>query len=209
MKDILKKRSWKVYAFMIGVFLFFFLVSYLSSKYLLETDPEKIEEFMNQFKSSPVISKFEELLKQGKYLDIALLIFFHNSELALLNYFFGIGFLFAVIIQASNGFLIGFLLGVSPHIFSSFIVTLSFIIVLLLELTALTATAVEGMYLTYSIIRPERMWRTKSKSKSAKKTLSQSIRVILIVLIFLLIAALIETLAIHYLSSLNVRAIMI
>jgi uncharacterized membrane protein SpoIIM required for sporulation len=209
MKDILKKRSWKVYAFMLGIFFFFFFLSYLSSKYLLETEPEKIEEFMKQFKSSPVISRFEELLSQGKYLDIALLIFLHNSELALLNYFLGIGFLFAVIIQASNGFLVGFLLGVSPHVFSNLIVALSFIAVLILELTALTATAVEGMYLTYSIIRPERMWKTKSKLKSAKKTFSQSIRVLLFALILLLIAALIETLAVHYLSSLDTEAIMI
>jgi uncharacterized membrane protein SpoIIM required for sporulation len=209
MKEILKKRSWKVYAFMLGVFLFFFFLSFLSSKYLLETEPEKIEEFMNQFRSSPIISRFEELLNQGKYIDVAILIFLHNSELALLNYFFGIGFLFAVIIQASNGFLVGFLLGISSHVFSNLIVAISFIIVLLLELTALTATAVEGMYLTYSIIRPERMWKTKSKLKSAKKTLLQSTRVILLALILLLIAALIETLAIHYLTSLDVEVIMI
>jgi uncharacterized membrane protein SpoIIM required for sporulation len=199
MKEILEKRSWKVYAFMLFIFFFFFFFSYLSSKYLLETEPEKVEEMLSQIMSTPAISRFQELLKQEKYVDIAFLIFFHNSQLALLNYFFGIGFLFAIIIQASNGFLLGFLLAVSEGL--TLTEALAIFIVLLLELTALTATAVEGMYLTYSYIRPERMWKTKSRVKSIKKTFSQSIRIILLCLLLLLLAAIIETLFIYHQTS--------
>jgi uncharacterized membrane protein SpoIIM required for sporulation len=199
MKEILKKRSWKVYAFMLFIFFFFFFFSYLSSKYLLETEPEKVEEMLKQIMSTPAISRFQELLKQEKYVDIAFLIFFHNSQLALLNYFFGIGFLFAIIIQASNGFLLGFLLAVSEGL--TLAEVLIIFIILLLELTALTTTAVEGMYLTYSYIRPERMWKTKSRVKSIKKTLSQSIRIILVCLLLLLLAAIIETLFIYHQTS--------
>jgi uncharacterized membrane protein SpoIIM required for sporulation len=199
MKEILKKRSWKVYAFMLFIFFFFFFFSYLSSKYLLETEPEKVEEMLKQIMSTPAISRFQELLKQEKYVDIAFLIFFHNSQLALLNYFFGIGFLFAIIIQASNGFLLGFLLAVSEGL--TLTEALAIFIVLLLELTALTATAVEGMYLTYSYIRPERMWKTKSRVKSIKKTFSQSIRIILLCLLLLLLSAIIETLFIYHQTS--------
>ena len=199
MKEILKKRSWKVYAFMLFIFFFFFFFSYLSSKYLLETEPEKVEEMLKQIMSTPAINRFQELLKQEKYVDIAFLIFFHNSQLALLNYFFGIGFLFAIIIQASNGFLLGFLLAVSEGL--TLTEALAIFIVLLLELTALTATAVEGMYLTYSYIRPERMWKTKSRVKSIKKTFSQSIRIILLCLLLLLLSAIIETLFIYHQAS--------
>ncbi len=205
-KEILRKRSWKVYAFMLFIFFFFFSFSYLSSKYLLEVEPEKVDEILEHIMSQQFI-KFKELIEREKYVEVALLIFFHNSQLAVLNYFFGIGFILAIFIQASNGFLLGFLLAVSQDL--TLVEYLGIIVVLLLELAVITATAVEGMYLTYSYIRPERMWKTKSRIKSIKKTFSQSIKIILLCLILLLLAAVIETLLIHYQVSSSKQPIIV
>ncbi|MEM5776837.1 MAG: stage II sporulation protein M [Candidatus Aenigmatarchaeota archaeon] len=207
--EILKKRSWKVYAFMFGIFLFLFFLSFLSSKYVSETEPEKIEDFLKSLEKSPVITEFRNLLEEKKYIQITILIFQHNLEIAIMNYFFGIFFLFSLLLQVSNGFLVGFLLGISPNIFSSFAQTLGFLIVMLLEVIAITATGVEGMYLTYTFFRPEKMWKTKSKSKAMKKTFSQSIKIILLSALLLLIAAIIETLVIYYQVSSNIKPIII
>lgn len=207
--EILKKRSWKVYAFMFGVFLFFLIFSYFSSQYLIETEPEKVKEFLDQISSSPLIVKFKNLQNEGKYDEIALLIFIHNSQIALINYFFGIGFVFSVILQASNGFLLGFLLGTYNYLHYHPIQILEIFIVMILEVTAITAIAVEGMYLTYTFIRPKRMWNTNKKMKAIKKTLSQSLKIILLSILILLISAIIETLFIYYEASKSIEPIII
>ncbi|MBU5688380.1 MAG: stage II sporulation protein M [Candidatus Aenigmarchaeota archaeon] len=227
--EILKKRSWKVYAFMYGIFFFLFLLSFFSSKYLLEVEPEKVKEVLTQIESSPIIQEFRKLLEENKYFEIFTLIFFHNFQIAIINYFFGIGFLLSIhnfqiaiinyffgigfllsiLLQASNGFLIGFLLGISPEFFPNFFELIGFLIVMILEVVAITSTAVEGMYLTYTFFRPEKMWKTKSKTKAIKKTLSQSIKIILLSALLLFLAALIETIVIYYQSSVNIKPILI
>ncbi|MEM5777125.1 MAG: stage II sporulation protein M [Candidatus Aenigmatarchaeota archaeon] len=207
--EILKKRSWKVYAFMYGIFFFFFFLFFFSSRYLLETEPEKVKEVLTQIESSPVIQNFRKLLEENKYFQIFVLIFAHNFQIAIINYFFGIGFLFSILLQISNGFLIGFLLGIAPEIFPSFLEVTGFLIVMILEVVAIISTAVEGMYLTYTFFRPEKMWRTKSKTKAVKKTISQSIKIILLSALLLMMAALIETLIIYYHSSTNIKPILI
>ncbi|MEM4368256.1 MAG: stage II sporulation protein M [Candidatus Aenigmatarchaeota archaeon] len=207
--EILKKRSWKVYAFMYGIFFFLFLLSFFSSKYLLEVEPEKVKEVLTQIESSPVIQEFRKLLEENKYFEIFTLIFFHNFQIAIINYFFGIGFLLSILLQATNGFLIGFLLGISPEFFPNFFELVGFLIVMILEVVAITSTAVEGMYLTYTFFRPEKMWKTKSKTKAIKKTLSQSIKIILLSALLLFLAALIETIVIYYQSLANIKPILI
>ncbi|MEM5878749.1 MAG: hypothetical protein QXF12_07785, partial [Candidatus Aenigmatarchaeota archaeon] len=56
--EILKKRSKKVYAFMFGIFFLFFFFALLSSRYLAETDPDKVEEILQQIRETPSIQKF-------------------------------------------------------------------------------------------------------------------------------------------------------
>lgn len=205
--EIAKKRSWKVYAFLFGIFFIFFLIGYSGGKYLLEMEPNKVEEFINEIKNTEVIQIFFDLLKNKEYFKIIILIFFHNSQIAIINYILGISFLLPLFIQMFNGMLIGFFFGISPKIFINIIDAVGFFIILIIEVIATTITAVEGMYLTYSIIRPQVMWKTKSKLKSAKKTFSQSIKIIFLALILLLIAAIIETLIIRYLWVRNIQSI--
>ncbi len=194
---------------MFGLFFFFFFLSYYSSRYLLEHDSEKTQEFLSQLESQPVIQEFKAMLNDGRYFEIFVLIFVHNLQIALVNYFFGIGFLLSIIIQASNGFLIGFILGVSSEIFSNFIYLIGFLLVMILEVVAITSTAVEGMYLTYTFLRPEKMWKTKLKAKAMKKTLSQSIKIIALCILLLLLAAFIETLLIYHQASVNIKPLFI
>jgi len=192
---------------MFGIFLFFFILSIFMSSYMLEAEPEKAKEMLDQIEKTPVIQEFKRLLNEGKYINIAFLIFLHNFQIAILNYFFGIGFLFSVILQISNAFLIGFMVGMSPEIFGDALQSIGFVSVMILEVVAITAAAVEGMYLTYTFIRPERMWKTKSKSKAIKKTLEQSIKIILLSAFLLFLAAAIETLVIYRQSLLSAEPV--
>ncbi|MBU5689549.1 MAG: stage II sporulation protein M [Candidatus Aenigmatarchaeota archaeon] len=207
--EILKKRSWKVYAFMFSLFAIFFIFSFLSAKYMLETDPKKIDEFLLQINQSEPIKKFHEMLKEEKFLHISLFIFLHNSQIAIINYFFGATFIFPIIIQISNSFLVGFLVGVSEKIFFNFFDFAAFLIVLLIEVVSITLAGVEGMYITYSFLRPEKMWKTKNRLKSVRKTVNQSMKILILILLMLFIASIIETVSIYYQYKSNIEAFII
>ncbi|MFN6992319.1 MAG: stage II sporulation protein M [Fervidobacterium sp.] len=207
--EIIKKRSWKVYALLFGVFVLFFLIGFSGGGYMLENDPSMVEEFINEIKNTEIIQSFFDLMQKGEYFNIASLIFIHNSQVAVVNYVLGITFILPLLIELFNGMIIGFFFGVSPKVFVTFIDGAGFFIILVMEVIATTLTAVEGMYLTYSIIRPQIMWKTKSRLKSAKKTFRQSIKILLFALALLLISAIIETLLIHYLWVRNIQSVVI
>lgn len=207
--EIIKKRSWKVYALLFGIFFLFFILAYSIGGYLLENDPTTVKEFITEIKNTEIMQTFFELMENKEYFKVAGLIFIHNSQIAITNYVLGITFLLPLLIHFFNGMIIGFFFSVSPEIFVNAIDGIGFFVILIMEVVATTLTAVEGMYLTYSIIRPQIMWRTKSRMKSAKKTFNQSIKIILFALILLLISAVIETLLIHYLWVRNVQTVVI
>jgi len=55
----------------------------------------------------------------------------------------------------------------------------------------------------YSIINPQKIWKTKSRKKSIAKTFGENIKILILVGVILLIAGVIEVFSIYYQSKLN------
>jgi len=206
-KEIIKKRSWKVYALLFGIFLAFFILAYYSAGYALEKDPEMVEEFVDQIKNNEAVKFAYNLTEEEKYPQLATFIFLHNSQIAIMNYVFGITLLLPLVLEFFNGMTIGFIFGLSEMVFTNSVEIVGFFIILTMEVVATTITAVEGMYLTYSLIRPKVFWKVKSRKESAKRTFKQSAKIILLALAILLLASIIETALIYYQYTRNVEPI--
>jgi uncharacterized membrane protein SpoIIM required for sporulation len=172
-------------------------------------EPEMVEEFLTRLKGEDVFLNYFNLLKEGKFLQIFYLIYSHNLGVSLTNFILGITFIFPVILEVFNGIFIGFLFGISPSSLPTLIDGVGTALILLLEIIAGILASVEGIYLSYSFLKPKKVWKTKSRRQALSKTFRQNVKVIIVVVLLLLLAAIIETLLIYNQWLRNLEPIMI
>lgn len=203
------KRAHWIYLLLICFFIVFFLLGYFTGKYSIKNEPEKIEEFITKLRDEEVIRNYFNLLKEGKFLQIFFLIYFHNLGVSIINFAFGVSFILPVFLEISNGMFIGFLFGISNSNFPTLIDTVGLTLVLVLEIIAATLASVEGIYLGYSFLKPKKVWKIKSRRKALGKTFKQNVRILTLVVLFLLLAGIIETLLIYNQWLRNIEPIII
>ncbi len=198
-KEILTKRRKKwIYATLIALFIFSYALFYFSGRYAIQNQPQLVEKFLGDLLEQDVFAKFKDLFEQGKFFQIFGLIFLHNFNVALLDFSLGTTFIFSLISVIGNGIISGFISGIAYYTDkASLLQVIGFFGVLVLELLASILALVEGMYLSYSIIFPRKIWKIKSRTESFKKTFRQNVKILIIVVLLLVVAAVIETFIIY------------
>ncbi|MBS3052680.1 MAG: stage II sporulation protein M [Candidatus Aenigmarchaeota archaeon] len=203
-KKIIQKRNKWLYfvlfsTFLISYFLFFYLGKFLNVYY-----PEYSSKIITEFYKQDLFKNIRSLMEQENYVRIFFIIFIHNFSLSVINLLSGLTAIAPFILILANGSIIGFLFGVTYSITKySLLHFVSLYAILLLELLSMILAGTEGLYLLYSIINPQKIWKTKSRKKSIAKTFGENIKILILVGVILLIAGVIEVFSIYYQSKLN------
>lgn len=193
-----KKRKKWTYLTLAGIFIVTFSLFYFSGRYAVQYQPDIVNQFLKTVSEQSIFIRFLDLFEEGKFLYIFGLILSHNLSVALIDFVLGTTFIFPIFSIIANGVFSGFLSGISYYTAkASLIQIVGFYLVLVLELIATILVLVEGMYLSYSAIFPEKIWKIKSRKESFRRTFNQNILVLVLSVLILLFAAIIETVVIY------------
>lgn len=200
--DVIRKRSKRILLAVSIVYLLSFFLGFASGIYLRDNNFEEASNLLKTIISElPPVSDY---LFSGQFIFLGVIIFLYNLRTMFLFTLSGLIFLPAFFLLLSEGSLVGLIFGITSNEIllqynSLEIVAIS--IIFILEFLALVLASTEGLYLGASVFFPKKIYKKKvSRKKAFFTTLGQTIRVYIIIALLLLLAAIIETTFLYFVS---------